>query len=394
MNRNSNLSPLPWYETIEEQGFRKFYAYDRVWPLIAHRDRLLPFQIPVRSTNVQVDSVRIYNLNTGASAEISVLMSRAGLTVIPYDNMTNIVFPANTDLQWSQVIGGDFNFDYDDSYLTGDEGDGGQEDSPRDRTEGRFYLEISCIVDGLPQTFYSEVMTLVLDLTDYLRIDWYSNTDITYQGGRMLYQGVDYINFMYLYAEVAMPEYTFEEEGEEREGFFFATRQTSEKTYRFSFLATEEVCDALRIVGLSDMVMVTDTLGRVYLCDKFLMTPEWMPQGYLAAVTCEFQTNTVVIQRAQALSIESRQLKVHVTGARQFNYDRALVAATANTITVTVYPMYDRVTASAGWLHITKVDVRTLRVDIDANTTGAMRDAFIAVGFEDVAFALTIQQMN
>ena len=91
-----------------------------------------------------------------------------------------------------------------------------------------------------------------------------------------------------------MPDYEFEEEGEERDGYFFPEKQISEKTYKFSFLAPEYLCDVMRLIRLSDIVQVTDKYGHLYNVDSFLIEPKWQQQGNLANVECEFQTDTVV----------------------------------------------------------------------------------------------------
>ena len=48
---NNNLSVLPWYRSLEEQNARKWWVYDRVYPLFSFAGNILPFQLmrpPVR----------------------------------------------------------------------------------------------------------------------------------------------------------------------------------------------------------------------------------------------------------------------------------------------------------------------------------------------------------
>ena len=84
-------------------------------------------------------------------------------------------------------------------------------------------------------------------------------------------------------------------EGEAREKIRAdrAEKQLSEKTYRFTVLAAEYVCDVMRFIRMADSIVITDKYGRTYNCDTFLMTPKWETQGNLASVEVEFQTNTV-----------------------------------------------------------------------------------------------------
>ena len=42
---NNNLSVLPWYRSIQEQNARRWWVYNRVYPLFCPALYLLPFQI-------------------------------------------------------------------------------------------------------------------------------------------------------------------------------------------------------------------------------------------------------------------------------------------------------------------------------------------------------------
>ena len=130
--------------------------------------------------------------------------------------------------------------------------------------------------------------------TSYLQIEWYDVENMVFDGGQIVYTNPKYKNRLYLCTQLGKPEYVFEEEGEERDGYFFPEKQISEKTYRFIILAPEYLCDVMRIIRMSDFVTVTDNYGRVYPCDTFLITPKWQTQGNLASVEVEFQTATVI----------------------------------------------------------------------------------------------------
>lgn len=291
MNRNSNLSPLPFYETIEEQSFRKSYAYGVVFPLIAPKNRFLPFQIVASGEVEDVNDVYVIlsNFNGDVTMDISAAMQEAGLSVRYYedDGYSVISFPGIVDKDIWKEFGLDFNNDFSLADFGGAYSSG----------EGRAYL----IVQHQNRTWYSDVMTLVGDLSGCLKIEWYSYHDIIYKGGRIAYENNSFSNVMYVRQEVGKPTYDFSDEGEDRNGEYFATKQVSEKTYHFSFLATEPVCDALRIASLSDMVLITDQYGRQYQCDTFLPTPTWQGVGYLAAVDCEFQCDTMVVQPSKVV---------------------------------------------------------------------------------------------
>lgn len=229
MNRNSNLSPLPFYETIEEQSFRKSYAYGIVFPLLAPKNRFLPFQIV--SPVLQLPSlaepegtasslkVTLCNFDGSVTMDITTAMVEAGLVVKSFDEdgYRVISFPGIVDKDIWKEFGLDFNNDFSMADF------GGQYTSG----EGRGYL----VVEYEGNTWYSDVMTLVGDLSGCLKIEWYSYTDIVYKGGRIAYEGIPYANIMYVRQEIGKPTYDFSDEGEDRNGEYFATKQISEKTY-------------------------------------------------------------------------------------------------------------------------------------------------------------------
>lgn len=68
-------------------------------------------------------------------------------------------------------------------------------------------------------------------------------------------------------AELGKPEYKFEEEGEERDGYF--SRKTNiGKDVPVYLLAPEYLCDVMRLIRMSDFVTVYSQ-GRKYDCDTF-----------------------------------------------------------------------------------------------------------------------------
>ena len=270
MLQNNNISPLPWYESINEQDWRKSYAYGDVYPLYTLANTVLPFQVirPTRANSIT--SFRVYKKDGTLVSTITSRMIEAGLQVKRFQSLGYDVI----------VFGGAF--PVMDAQM-----------------DGQYYAVMS---DGV-QTWYSEVWTVVQNMTPYLRIEWYDLEDMVFDGGRICYENVAYHNVLYFAAEVGKPEYTFEEEGENRDGFFFPEKQISEKTYKCTVLAPEYLCDVMRFIRMADFVRITDKYGRVYECDTFLITPKWETQGNLASVEIEFQTDTVAKKIGRAVTM-------------------------------------------------------------------------------------------
>lgn len=155
---------------------------------------------------------------------------------------------------------------------------------------GQYYLMMR-----IDQPYYSEVFTVVNDMQPYLKITWWDEKDFVMDAGTIVYKyagGTQFKNVLYLQSDIAKPEYVFEEEGVSRDGYFFPTKQISEKKYRFSFLASEYLLDVMRFIRMADYAEI-EYHGQKYSPDTFLITPEWEDNGDVAAVSAEFDTATV-----------------------------------------------------------------------------------------------------
>jgi len=258
---NNNLSVLPWYTSIEHQNARKWWVYGRVYPLFTPAGFVLPFQIMIpHGENIVINTINLYNATTGALIE----NARAKLV--------------NTGLTVKQFA----NFGYDVVVYPG------QVPAFTEMNNGRYYF--AATINYV--TYYSEIFTVVNDTQPYLKIEWWDNQDFIMDAGAIVYTEPAFKNALYLMADIAKPEYPFEEEGETRDGYFFPIKQISEKRYRFNFLASEYLLDVMRFIRMADYAQITKN-GQTYSLDTFLITPEWEDNGDVAAVEAVFDTATV-----------------------------------------------------------------------------------------------------
>lgn len=253
---NNNISPLPFYDNIALQNHRKDYAFGQVYPLITYKNMLLPFQV-VLASGTSISWVRLYNFNTGKFIDISTSIKENGLKLVSYTGFKVLKYPGT--LPVVEI-----------------------------KHEGLYYLAIS--ISGL--TIYSDVFTVCNRVDDYLLLEYSNSYNFELKGGMVDFS--DNFKFKcYLNTQVGRPEYDFEEEATERMGYSFIESQVSKKIYKFTFLAPEYLCDALRIVRLCENKKITSKL-QTYDLTTFNMEPEWEDQGDLASVECEFETDTVI----------------------------------------------------------------------------------------------------
>lgn len=260
MTPNNNLSVLPWYSDLKYQNHRKSYAYNSIYPLFTPARTLLPFQIMRPTRANPITSVKLYDRNGIFYLDITSKIKESGLQIKAYSALGIDVIVNPGILPMAITI-----------------------------EEGIYYATIT---DGI-DTWYSEMFTVVNNTSNYLKIEWSCLEDMTFDNGVIVYAAPTFKNVLYLCTEIGKPEYVFEEDGEKRDGYFFPEKQVSEKTYKFTFMAPEYLCDAMRIIRMSDIVKVTSN-DLPYDCDTFLITPKWETQGDLASVEVEFQCATVV----------------------------------------------------------------------------------------------------
>ena len=170
--------------------------------------------------------------------------------------------------------------------------------------KGVYYLSVTLedTESAYEETFISDLFQVCTEAELsglYTVIKWYDSDDVELpEGGVIPYAHTNgyayYGNKLYFDAEIGMPEYKFTEEGEDRDGRFFPVKQLSEKSYKFKVIATEQMCDCLRLICQSDVVTIRDKHGRTYNVEHAEMDITWLDGGALAEVDVTFETDTVV----------------------------------------------------------------------------------------------------
>ena len=192
MTPNNNFSVLPWYNNIDLQNHRKSYAYGNIYPLFTPAGYLLPFQI-IRKTRVDViTNVTLYDKDDKIVHVMTQDIKEAGLTIVklPALGYDVIFYAGNMPMAFNMA-------------------------------DGIYYASIS---DGV-ETWYSEMFTVVQSVSGYLKIEWYDVSNLIFDSGVVVYKNPLFKNRMYICADIGKPDYTFKEEGEDRDGYFFPEKQ-------------------------------------------------------------------------------------------------------------------------------------------------------------------------
>lgn len=260
MQKNNNLSPLPFYTDMDEQNHRKSYAYGSIYPLYCPLGSVPPFQIIREHDDATITFVSLVKYGEGVATEVTEAMTGAGLQIMRYAayGYDVIIYPSTAPMNLTL-------------------------------TEGRYYLVITLSDDS---QYYSDIFTVVGDMSGFLQVQWWDLEDLVMDGGRIVYS-TGYRNTLWLQTQLGKPDYDFQEEGEQRDGYFFPEKMISEKKYKCTILAPEYLCDVMRFIRMSDYINIRDQYGHMYHCDTFLCSPEWQEQGDLASVGIEFTCDTV-----------------------------------------------------------------------------------------------------
>lgn len=258
------LSPLKFYDSLDKQEFRKSYAYGHISPLITKANTISPFQfvIPSYYPLRQLNTAYICDIHGNHVTEnIATTLINAGFSVKTIEGYNIAIFPEIFPI-------------------------------PELKYEGQYYLELNST--GGIWKFYSEVFCYTNNLDNCLEIEYWNKTgDFSLKNGLITFQD-DFRFKLYFKSELGKPEYNFEEEATKRLGYSFIESQVSKKVYRFNIIIPEYLCDAMRLIRLCSNKTLTSK-GETYDMLSFDMEVDWQQQGDLASVTCEFETDNVLV---------------------------------------------------------------------------------------------------
>lgn len=263
MNTFNNFSPLAFREKSQKATYKKWYAYGKEFALPFSTTELPPFQFTVVNLPVfNPNNAEIFLVNeatgvrsaTGIYPKFNVMNGHnAVLYVSPGSN----VYAKSMD---PGVYRAEFTIPQGETYVS----------TPICATEG---IETN---------------------TNFVKLEYWNDEKLAYPNGFITTGTDNDFKFqMYIPTTFFKPKYEFEEEITKRAGYKFLELQTCNKVFGFSFLAPEYICDALRLVRLSDYIRFTHD-GEYYNALNFEYTPDWQDNGYLAAIECQFETDTII----------------------------------------------------------------------------------------------------
>lgn len=263
MNIFNNFSPLAFREKSMKATYKKWYAYGKEFALPFSTTELPPFQFTVTNlplfnpTTVEVFLVNeATGMRTGTGIKIKV-------DTMDEHNSVLYVSPGS-NVYAKSIEPGVYRAEFA-------------------IPEGETYVSTPiCATDGIETN------------TNFVKLEYWNDEKLAYPNGFVTTGTDNDFKFqMYIPTTFFKPKYEFEEEITKRAGYKFLELQTCNKVFGFNFLAPEYICDALRLVRLSDYIRFTHD-GEYYNALNFEYNPDWQDNGYLAAIECQFETDTII----------------------------------------------------------------------------------------------------
>lgn len=263
MNTFNNFSPLAFREKSMKATYKKWYAYGKEFALPFSTTELPPFQFTVTNLpSFDPTTVEVFLVN-----EATGVRSGTGIKikVDTMDEHNSVLYVSpGSNVYAKSVEPGVYRAEFA-------------------IPEGETYVSTPiCVTDGIETN------------TNFVKLEYWNDEKLAYPNGFVTTGTDNDFKFqMYIPTTFFKPKYEFEEEITKRAGYKFLELQTCNKVFGFSFLAPEYICDALRLVRLSDYIRFTHD-GEYYNALNFEYTPDWQDNGYLAAIECQFETDTII----------------------------------------------------------------------------------------------------
>lgn len=263
MNTFNNFSPLAFREKSQKATYKKWYAYGKEFALPFSTTELPPFQFTVANLpSFDPTTVEVFLVN-----EATGVRSGTGIKIkvdtMDEHNSVLYVSPGSNVYAKSMEPGV-----YRAEFAI---------------PEGETYVSTPiCVTEGIETN------------TNFVKLEYWNDEKLAYPNGFVTTGTDNDFKFqMYIPTTFFKPKYEFEEEITKRAGYKFLELQTCNKVFGFNFLAPEYICDALRLVRLSDYIRFSHD-GEYYNALNFEYTPDWQDNGYLAAIECQFETDTII----------------------------------------------------------------------------------------------------
>ena len=247
---NNNLNVLPFYPNKQYWHSHKWYTYGQICPVMMLNNNTIPFQLVI-DKNLTVASASIKKVSDDS------VVRNLTTTVITSHDEYDIIMSVGSQIESLGL--------------------------------GLYYYYIKLSDNS---ELISDIVGIIDSIDSYIKLEYWNDENLYFSGG-----AIDYSNNFkftaYIKSTIGKPEYEFKEEITDRLGYKFIDSQISNKIYNFVFMANEAMCDALRLVRMSDYIKLTTNLDS-YNALYFSYEPKWEDNGDIASISASFETDTII----------------------------------------------------------------------------------------------------
>lgn len=285
MEINNVFSPVPFYKNKKYWHSNKWYTYGQKCPIMMTSQNTLPFQLVVDSG-----------------------VTLSSFTIKKADNDT-VVRTVSTSGNYFNIAGESYNVIQVKACAISA------------LPYGNYYYALT-LSDG--STYISDIIAIISDMSKCIKITYKNVENLYFSSGHIDFSN-DFVFELYLPTTIGKPEYEYEEELTKRLGYKFLESQVVNKVYKFTFPATEQMCDAYRFVRMCDYIRIDtynsdlseyDHYNVIYLSSEV----DWLDNGDIASIETSFETDSIV----QKLQDYSRTQLVNFYNALLSNSDEVL----------------------------------------------------------------------
>lgn len=263
MNTFNNFSPLAFREKSMKATYKKWYAYGKEFALPFSTTELPPFQFTVANLpSFDPTTVEVFLVDEATGTRVATGIK---IKVDSMDGHGSVLYVSpGSNVYAKSIEPGVYRAEF---AIPG----------------GETYVSTPiCVTEGIETN------------TNFVKLEYWNDEKLAYPNGFVTTGTNNDFKFqMYIPTTFFKPKYEFEEEITKRAGYKFLELQTCNKVFGFNFLGPEYICDALRLVRLSDYIRFTHD-GEYYNALNFEYNPDWQDNGYLAAIECQFETDTII----------------------------------------------------------------------------------------------------
>ena len=274
------FNPITWFESKEAWESNKATYKGKSSPTIVPRNYLPPIQVTIDEEMNRL--LRDMSGNTAIEVRI-----------VSHDEKKAFYLKAEELFTSVELLPEDIQTQSMHSYVYM----GGRYILSCDIPVGTYYMMfiVSNRKEGIFKAWYSDLFTFRNDTDELIHIHYRNEEPIISGGNYMPFTENDKPRYMEVWidAEIMNNEFMFEDTSTKMSGYNRIEKRISYKVYNTTFLTTESMAEALRLLWHCGDIEMTQR-GRTRKIGNVSMDVDWSQDNHFAKATLKFNTDTII----------------------------------------------------------------------------------------------------